>query len=443
LIDPWADYYVVALYLISLGVALEGTEESRALERLLFDLAGIKGSNYRRIMAVWQELPNQLRRRTLDGLHRGLQDDVNGLRQAAAVLPHTKADPQDAWSILELLLDEPDRGCQKTIYEESPWDYLFLHLDEIPSSLSAKLDAWAEEDPAFFVYTMDEGLVKNWERLPLLWRNGLFHPDCYSRHEVWDRLVRTIAQHWGKAPQSVREWFDFLARSETPTIRALVGSQALFYAERHPDLERYAFSASRDPEPLVRLETFRWGRGDESHHHVAELLLEGASPGFAAEIMLDLLEEEIREEIAPWEKDVLIRCERLGGDAVRAAITSAILAGKARPVGLGYKLADSPFEEPEIVRAAWFWHHLDSHRSRPPLTDDDLRNLLLSLKDVRIRAWCLALASHHATELPEGFGQLLSELGASSRRDADAIRMGAKRRRDKRPLYFHIGRLVS
>jgi hypothetical protein len=390
LISPWHDSLLVALYLISVGAALEGAEESLALERLVFDQAGISGSGYRKIMAVWQGLPDQLRKRTLERLRRAPREDADGLSQAAAVLPYTKIDPHDAWCILELLLEDPERGSQKNIYEESPWDYLFQHLDEIPLSLSDKLDDWASNDPAAFVYTMDEELIQNWDRLPILWRSSLFHPDCRNRFKVWDRFVRTIVRHWGKASPSIREWFDLVARNPDSSVRALAGSQALFYAELYPDLERYALEAGRDPDLEVRFETFRWGRGDEAHRRVAEALLEGATPGFAADMMLGLFEGEIRDEIVPWEKDMLLRCERIGGSASQAAITSAIFAGKKHAHYLGYKLTDSPFEEPEIVRAAWLWSHLNSNRLRPQLTDDDLRRLLLGFKEPPIRYWCLA-----------------------------------------------------
>jgi hypothetical protein len=443
LMSPWNDSLLVALYLVSIGAALEGADESHALERLIFDLAGISGSGYRSIMVVWQELPNQFRKRILDGLRRASQEDTDGLRQAAAVLPHTKIDPPDAWSILELLLESPGRGDQKTLYEESPWDYLFQHLDEIPLGLSDKLDDWAREDPASFVYTMDEKLVQNWSRVPILWREGLFHPDCLSRSKVWDRLVRTIVRHWGKASRSVREWFDLVARSQASSVRALVGSQALFYAERYPDLEEYALEASRDPDLEVRFETLRWGRGDEAHHRIAEALLDGATPGFAADMMLGLFEKELRDKVAPWEKDILLRCERIGGVASKAAITSAIFAGEKRAHELGYRLTDSPFEEPEIVRAAWLWSHLNSNRLKPPLTDDDLRRLLLDFKEPLIRAWCLALASQQATELPEGFQQLLNGLAENSEADAEAIREGAEIRQSKNSLAFSISGLVD
>ena len=256
LVDPWTDHCLIALYLISLGVALEGSEESEALEKLLFDLACISRSEYRKVMEVWQELPDQLRRRVFDGLQRAPQEDAWGLRYTAASLPHTKIEPRDAWRVLEFLLAEPQRGSQKTAYEESPWAYLFLHLEEVPQSLKEKLDAWAKEDPASFVKAMDQGLFQNWEQVPVLWRSCLFHPSCRTRPVVRDQLVRTTAKHWGKAPQPFRELFDFLARSPKASIRGLVGSQALFYAEWNPGLELYALEASRDPELEVRLETF-------------------------------------------------------------------------------------------------------------------------------------------------------------------------------------------
>ncbi len=443
LIDPWADHFLIALYLLSLGIALEGAEESRSLEKLIFDQFCTKESSYRRVMAFWHFLPEQFRSRIFNGLQRSPKEDVFGLREAAALLPHIKIEPNNAWRVVELLLEDPQRGCDKTMYQQSPWAYLFLHLDEIPQRISERLDQWVREDPAFFVYAMDEGLLQAWERLPDLWRSCLFNPACREHHQVRDRLVRTTAEYWNRAPQPFRELFDFFARSPDTSVRALVGSQALFRAERHSDLERYALEASHDSDPEVRLETFRWGMGDEVHHRFAEALLEGATPGFTAEIMLDLLEEEIREEIAPWEKDVLARCERLGGSAARAAITSAVFAGKKRAHELGYKLADSPFDEPEIVRAAWLWCHLDSNRSKPPLSDDDLRQLLQGFEEPLIRAWCLALASQQEPDLPESFQRLLSELSASSEMDAQAIREGAEIRQAKKSLTFNIRWLVD
>jgi hypothetical protein len=443
LIDPWADHLLIGLYLLSLGVALEGAEESKALEKLLFDLACISRSEYRKVMEVWQELPDQLRRRMFEGLQRAPQEDAWGLRETAAFLPHAKIEPCDAWRVLALLLEEPKRGSQKTTYRESPWAYLFLHLEEAPQSLLVELNAWAKEDPASFVYAMDQGLFQNWEQVPVLWRSCLFHPSCRTRPVVRDQLVRTTAKHWVEAPQPFRELFDFLARSPKASIRALVGSQSLFNAERNPDLELYALEASHDPELMVRLETFRWGMGDEAHRRVAEVLLDGATPGVAAAIMLELLEEDVREEIAPWEKDVLARCERLGGDAVRAAIASAIFVGKKRVHELGYRLADSPFDEPEIVRAAWIWNYLNSKRSNPPLTEEDLKRLLQSLREPNIRAWCLAFASYGVTDLPESFQRFLDELGESSRDDAEAIRVGAEIRQSKKSLPFLIHRMVG
>lgn len=159
--------------------------------------------------------------------------------------------------------------------------------------------------------------------------------------------------------------------------------------------------------------------------------------------MLHLLEEDIREEIAPWEKDVLAQCERLGGGAARAAIASAIFAGRKRVHELGYRLADSPFDEPEIVRAAWIWYHLESKRSNPPLADEDLKRLLQGLQEPDIRAWCLAFTSYGVATLPESFQGFLDELGKSSGDDAEAIRVGAEWRQSNRPPPFLIHRMVS
>lgn len=225
-----------------------------------------------------------------------------------------------------------------------------------------------------------------------------------------------------------------------------MGSQALFYAGRYADLEKYALAASHDPDPMVRQETFRWGRGDEPHRKVAEALLNGATPGMAAEIMLELLEEDVREEIVPWEREVLASCERLAGDAARAVIATASFNGQKRVQELGYKLAASPFQEPEIVRAAWLWAHLNSLRARPPLSDDDLKRLLQGLKDPRIRGWCLFYTSYQLTALPDSFQEYLAELSKSSKEDTEAIREGAKKRQPKSPrntISFGIRRMVD
>ncbi|HWM89197.1 MAG TPA: hypothetical protein VN493_00370 [Thermoanaerobaculia bacterium] len=446
LIDPWGDHLLVAFYLLSLGLAFEGEEEAEAFDKLIFDQARAKRWSYRKMMAHWHLLPARLHNRIFEGLERAPQEDAYGLRDAVASLPHSQVDPPSAWRMLELLLKEPRRGGGKTPYEEAPWDYLFLHLEEVPQGLKENLDAWAREDPASFVHAMDEGLLLHWDRLPDLWRSCLSHPDCTARLEYVERLVWSTARHWDRASQPYRELFDSLSKRPEERIRALVGSKSLFHAERHPDLEGYALAACRDPDPWVRLETFRWGRGDEAHRRVAEALLDEATPGVAAEMMLDLLEEEVREEIVLWEKEVLARCEQIGGDAARAAIALATFDGKTRVQELGYRLAESPFEEPEIVRAAWLWTHLNNHRAKPPLSDDDLKALLQGLRNPRIRAWCLFYTSRQLKFLPDSFEPFLEELSASSPGAARAIQEGARQRptRDQAPTRpFLIRRLVD
>lgn len=445
LINPWGDHFLVALYLLSLGVALEGEEEAAAFETLLFDRVHIKGRYYRMMTEFWRLLPERLRQRVFEALQRAPQQDAWSLREVAASLPHSQIDPADGWRILELLLEEPGQGSGETMYLESPWAYLFLHLEEMPQTIREKLDSWVRKHPESFVYAMDKGLLLNWDRLPDSWRSSISDFSCIKQRSVWEQLLRTIARHWDRAPRIFREVFDRFARSSDVSDRSFAGAKALSYAEYHADLERYALEASVDPDPKVRLETFRGGRGDEVHRRVAEALLERATPGIAAEIMLDLLVEEVREEIVPWEREVLARCERLGGDAAKAAIAYANFEGKPRVQDLGYMVAESPFEEPEIVRAAWIWAHLNSLRVRL-LSDEDLKRLLQSLRDPKIRGWCLSYTSYQLNALPDSFQEFLAELSELSEDDAKAIRKGAEGRQPKdrrNTLRFAIRVLVD
>jgi hypothetical protein len=169
------------------------------------------------------------------------------------------------------------------------------------------------------------------------------------------------------------------------------------------------------------------------HRRVAENLLERATPGMAAEIMLDLLKENVREEILSWEREVLARCERLGGDAAKAAIAYASFKKAKRVVDLGYTVAESPFEEPEIVRAAWLWAHLNSLRARPPLSEDDLKKLLQNLRNPEIRGWCLYYTSYQLTALPQSFQEVLTQLSVLSEDDAYMIHKGAEKRQPESP----------
>ena len=446
LIDPWSDHFQVALYLVSLGVALEGEQEGAAFEALFFELIRTNWRDYRRLVEFWRLLPERLRHKIIEGLQSDPKKVSFALREVAASLPFSQIDPPDAWRILELLFEDPKQRRGKTQYEESPWSYLFLHLEEAPPSLLRRLDTWVNEDPESFVYAMDKGMLLHWDRLPATWRSCLADLSRFKRRYMREQLVMTTARYWGRAPQVFREVFDFFARSSDPSARALAGSRALFYAEDHADLERYALEASLDSDPEVSFETFRWGRGDETHRRIAEALLERATPGMVAEIMLDLLEEEVREEIVPWEREVLARCERLGGDASKAAIAYASFEGKKRVTELGYRVAESPFEEPEVVRAAWLWAHLNSLRARPPLSDDDLKRLLQSIRDPKVRGWCLYYVSYQLTALPDSFQEFLAELSELSEEDADAIREGAKERQPVSPrntLRFFIRFLVD
>ena len=430
----WASHLQIAVLLVGLGIALEGEQEEAALGKVVFELGPPHRSEMRRLMSYWRELPESLR----EGFFARLRD-AQLLREVAAFLPFSRLDASSAWRVLDLLLDESQRGCLSTIFGESPWSYLCLHLHEAPETILCRLDEWARTDAAFFVYALGEELLLHWDHLAVsperlrLWRGAFFVERALLHGQVQDRLIGTIARHWSKAPQSLKELFDLHSRSANPTYRGRVGSQALFYADTHPQLERYAIEAARDEDPSVGLETFRWGSGDEIHRQVAEILLADASPGLAAAMTLNMAESRDREE-SLWEKEARVRCIRLGGDAARAACVYLSLngeEGRQRAERFGLKPSTSPFEEPDVVRAEWIWAHLSSGRMRPELSDEELERLLCSLQDRDVRDCCLFYASCQLVVLPERFEQLLQRLSEASQEDAAAIAEGTKRRQPK------------
>jgi hypothetical protein len=424
----WYAHGQIAAYLVSLGITFEGDREQAALEKVIFECRGLGRYEHRILMRLWPQLGTPLRERFFTKLRQSHGRNIWFLRESAAYLPWAPLPSADAWQLLEMLFEDPQRGGTKATLGESPWTYLFLHLNSAPVALLTKLDRWARESPAFFVYALEEGLVMFWENLSLrldrllLWRSCLLHPLSLGHPQVQERLLWTIAKDWDVVAHPLRELFDFQSRSQDQEIRSEVISSAMFYSEIHPDLERFAEDALHDSDPRIAVHAFRWGRGGEVHRRFAEGLFERATPGLAAEMALELLQDQ--RDMTEWEREALARCERIGGDAAKAAIVYSLLEGTKRASQLGYELQESPSEEPEVVRAAWVWARLNGLQRKAPLSDNDLMNLLRGLMDAQIRGYCLFYASFRSKFLPEGFRAFLSELSEASEEDAHAIRQG-------------------
>lgn len=433
--DTYAPHQTVALVLIRFGVAQEAGFPVAALERVLFELQKPPARMLQHLMVSWPLVPEVIKTRFFTLLADCTRVSPQIVREVAGFLWESQVEPAAAWRILDLLFEEPERGRRTLLLESSPWSYLFQHLDEAPEGLLTRLDAWAHDDPRWFTEAMCEGLLWSWDRLPgdarrwSLWRGAILDRRSWRHPVVRERLVPMIARRWSQAPQALRELFDFQSRSSDWAARALVAARALFYAEDAPELEVFALAGARDHNPHVRLQTVRWGRGDDLHRRIVDMVLADANPGLAACIALDLA-DEAPEMVPPWRDEVMAECLRRGGDLARAGIAYAAFEGRGQASAehLEPRLAELPFDEPEAVQAAWIWAHLNSLRGRPKLSDDDLERLLRGLKVAGIRMWCLFYVSQQITVLPDRFAQLLGELAAGQGDDATAIAEGAKRR---------------
>jgi hypothetical protein len=336
---------------------------------------------------------------------------------------------------MRLLLDEPRKGSTSGIYDRHPWRYLFLHLEEAPEDLLLRLDQWAAEQPVFFALTFGEELLLWWNRLPLdldhrrllLWRSTLFDRHSLTDPLLQERLLLAIARSWSYAPQISRELFDFQSTSGSWENRGYAGGQALFRAAEEPDLLPFALEAARDSDLAVRHKAFGWGGGDTAHRQFTEVLFEAITPGLAAALALKLIEGHRGGDKA-WQDEVLALCLEVGGDHSKAALTYASIGSAESAkhlVRLAFQPAASPLAEPELVRTAWIWGHLNSLRARPVLTDDELEQLLHSFAPGEPRQWSLFYVSFQLTALPDRFGHLLEDLAASSPEDDEAISAGA------------------
>jgi hypothetical protein len=167
--------------------------------------------------------------------------------------------------------------------------------------------------------------------------------------------------------------------------------------------------------------------GDDDHdRRFAEVLLQGASPAFAAEMVDELLKDYVYE-LASWKVDLIRACISKGGDLGRAMIVYRQFTTPNCTQTLNLIPSSSPESESAAVRLAWIWAYASSGGRQPALHIRDLVNLIESLREPH-RECALCYLSVQANFLSIELRQYLEEIEAVGGADAEAVREGKEER---------------
>jgi hypothetical protein len=432
----------IALFLLSLGTGCQpGLAEDAVLEVLL-DRGGLSFDHARGLMRLWGTFGAGFRERLFEHLKSGLKrasgEPARSLRELrgntrllliemASTLVSLELPARDAWRFTRLLFRVFPESDGRGLYTwESPWSYLFEHLEEAPADILRALDAIATKSPDAFVYVLGEVAVAHWEKLSTVQQAAFFAKSSLRRPRVMAKALEGIARNWEKTPGELREFFERQASSDDPEIRAAAMTAAWIY-RRHdnPVLDKVLVDAARDPDPKVPLQIMHSLGDEEGDRLFARAFFDRADEVQASEMIHDLLRVH-GEPLPDWKADLTRDCLLKGGD--RAWSTLALLHFRED------EAATEPFQDwrapisgqPEPIRLGALWAYGSSRGKRPALGEEGVVSLIEGLTDP-FRSLALAYLSAQVEHLPESVRRYLESLEGTEGRDGDAVRSGKEK----------------
>jgi hypothetical protein len=377
------------------------------------------------LMSMWTSLPLEFREEFFSYLASRSFAEVS---RTCSLLNIIDMPAEDAWRLLRLQLNQRAMGVSlMPSFGGHPWGFLANHLTEIPPDFRSELDRKAEDEPSLFTYALSEVLVEHWADLPEAWRKAFLHPKSASSEHAQGNFLIALAQHWDNIPSELKNVFYDRTKHDEYVIRAKAAIAALVYHESAPqEMEPVYMATLQDPQIHVPLEVMHQGLGEADHdRRFAEALYELADEAVATTMLGYLIYRgEFKVE---WKHQLAFSCVTKGGDLACGELAYHCLTHNNLMEFMGYRLTDSPRDEPAPIRLAWLWAYANSEGKRPALTDEEVIELINGLP-AKYRQLVLFYFSVQANYLPHSLEYYVEKLGVMSDADIGAINEGEEQR---------------
>jgi hypothetical protein len=339
---------------------------------------------------------------------------------------------EDAWRFTRLLFHKEvfrSSDSHGMYAWDSPWSYLFNHLEEAPEDILRLLARIATRKPEVFVYLMGEAAVPNWAKLPAPCKAAFFAPSTLRIGRVQERALQGIAQHWESAPPELREHFITQAASPDPEIRTAAATAAMIYRGRDSVLDRILVDSARDVDVRVPRSVLHLLGDGEEDRRFANAYFERTDPDLAAEMLHDLVEARrgAREETPQWKVDLARKCLVKGGDRAQSLLALLHFQEEEAVTESLHEWRASISDETEPIRLGALWAYGRSGGRSPRLDPEKVLALIQGLSKP-YRGLALAYLSALMETLPMPLQDLLRPLEAAVDEDGDAVRAGKEER---------------
>jgi hypothetical protein len=434
----------IALPLLPLGVGGEPGPAQDGLLKVLLDRGGLSLYHIRDLMRAWGALGPAFKDRLFAHLEAGLRRPPKPMRQIRDLDGHTRTllvemastltfvelPAEDAWRFTRLLFHDEvfaSSGGRGMYTWESPWSYLFEHLEEAPDDILRAVARIATAEPDAFVYILGEGAVAHWEKLPDPCKAAFFADISLRVAHVQEKALQGIAQHWERVPKELRDLFNAQATSEDPEIRDAAITAAFICRWRgNPDLQKVLLDAARDPEIKIPLRLLHMLDDEEVDRRFARILFERADDLVAAEMLHDLLRSR-GEPLPLWKLELARECLGKGGDRAWSILALLHFGDQEVVTEPLHDWKDSIAKEPESIRLGALWAYGRSGGKSPKLDPEEVISLIRGLKNP-FRSLALAYLSAQVQSLPAELQAFLRELETAASEDGEAVRIGKEKR---------------
>jgi len=424
----------IALQLLFLGVGCRPGQAQEAILSVLLERGGLSLHHVRGLMRLWSATSPTFKDRLLAYLESGLHETAGDTRlllvEAASNLTFAELPSEGAWKVTRLLFRKEvfKSSNGRGMYTwESPWSYLFEHLEEAPAYILRPLERIVVERPDLFVYVMGEVAVAHWAKLPESHKAAFFADSSLKSLRVQEVALQGIARYWEKAPRELRDLFVDQAASKDPAIRVAATTAAWIYGgSGEPVLEKVLLDSASDPDVKVPLEIMHSLGDEERDRRFARVFFERADANLAAEMLFDLIGSSA-EPLPQWKLDLARECLVKGGDHAWSIVGLLHFGGGEAVTNPLHNWRDEITEEPEPIRLGALWAYGRSAGKSPKLDPD---KVISSIKGMRnpYRSLALAYLSAQVKGLPGHMQEFIRELETAADEEGEAVRIGKEKR---------------